>query len=291
MPVLLIGLLHLLSPAALAGPRSDGPSRAALERVISHAEAGGGHIPLDELLVDELIAPGVGVLPEACAAKLREGRAASTLSDRAMAYATALRDLCPPTCAGDRLRELGSVPEQDRQATLIAACDARGPDPVFNTPELAAQRLKMDGMAWLLLRLTLDPVFKATAGTPLADRYAALGPALVRDMTHLPKVEASPPTVEGGVPLEDAQQQVSASLYPLTACYAEALRTSPGLRGQVVVTALVDAVGRTISGVEGELPDALLMCVDGVVRAQWSFSPPPGDELGKVKVTFTLSAD
>lgn len=286
--MLLLGLLNLLCSLGLAGPR--GPSRAALEEVVALAEAGGEQ-PLDELLVDALIAPNMGALPEACASKLREGRAATTMSDRAFAYAEALRDLCPPTCAGDALGQLVVVPEDKRLQTLIDACDARGPDPVFNTPALAAERLNMDGMAFLLLRLTLDPVFKATAGTPLGDRYAALGPALVAAMTHRPTVEFNPPVVEGGVPLDDAWRQANASVYAVTACYTEALRSAPGLRGQIAVTAYVDAVGRTISGVEGALPDALLLCVDEVVRTQWRFSAPLGDELGKVQLTFTLSPD
>lgn len=286
--MLLAFLMPLLAAPALAGPRSPGPRRAALERVVALAEAG-GDVPLNDLLVDALLAPDMGVLPEACAAELRKGRAATDMSDQASAYAHALRDLCPPTCAGDTLGQLLVVPPERRVEALVNACDAQGPDPLFNTPELAAQRLNMDGFAFLLLRLTVDPVFKAEAGTSLAARYAALGPALVAAMTHLPKVEASVPVVEGGIAQVDARTQVNASLRAVTACYTEALRGDPTLDGQIAVTAYVDAVGRTISGVEGTLPDALMLCVDEAVRSQWVFSAPPGDELGKVRVTFTLT--
>lgn len=284
--------MFLALVTCMLGRAQAAPNSVALERVVAEAEAlarAPAGPPLDQFLLKALLAPDIGVLPEKCAAALREGWAATDMNYRAMAFANALFELCPPTCAGDVLEDAVRAPDSDRLALLLTACDARGPDPVFTTPALRALRPQMDGMAFLMTRMTLDPVFAVTDGTALGARYAALRPALGAAMTpSRSKVEFDVPVVGGGLLVEDAQRQLANSLPAMGACYTEALRADPTLSGQIRVSAQVAAVGPPQSHVDGPVPPDLLDCVERVVREEWTLRPPQGSGTGEVSATLTL---
>lgn len=274
-----------MAPAAVAAPNPK-----VLERVVAAAEASTAE-NLAATLLDGLLVAGAGVLPEDCAGTLRKGRGAPDMNERAMAYAGALRDTCPPTCASAVFASLAEYPASEQLSRLIAGCDAKGPDPVFGAPELRGQRIHMDGMDYLLTRMVLDPVFAATSGTALGARYEALRPTLAAAMSRHPTATFGAPVVSGGLRLVDAQAQLTGSQFAFDACYAEARRLDPAVAGQVKVVALVDAVGRTLANVDGNVPLDLLACLEHTVAERLVFEAPPGADLGRVEVTLTFRAE
>lgn len=147
---------------------SGGPDLAALDQVADAVET------LDAesrgaVLLAGLSEPGVGLVSDACAAKLNEAVVAPSPAQRATALSEAFSGPCPSTCAD--FGQLALLEPAARMEALLQSCD---PDPVFGRPELAALRAELDPIDYLAARTLLEPALSATRGTDLGARYELL---------------------------------------------------------------------------------------------------------------------
>ena len=272
-----------LSALSLA---SGAPNPSRVTPLVAAAERAPVTPELARSFIDGLLAPGVGALPEACAAGLLTARTTADPNLAATAYADALRDRCPPTCAA-RLFATGS-------GDVVEVCDAAGPDPLFGSADLRGLRAEMDGMDYLMARTVVDPVLAAAQGTPLGARLEALRPTLARSLVTAAAEARSVgfgPTEVRDLDETEVGFAVSALQPRVQACVQEARREGMTATGTFTVAALVDAVGRVLPTCDG--PEALtpvLICVDQVLRTADRMSPPSGDDLGRFSFEVTLSA-
>jgi hypothetical protein len=215
---------------ALVAGGCGGPDVEALGKMADAVETidaeRRGHV-----LLAGLSEPGVGVVGEACAAKLNEAVVAPSPAQRATAFSEALSGPCPSTCAD--FGQLAVLEPAARMKAVLQSCD---PDPVFGRPELAALRAELDPIDYLAARTLLEPALSATRGSDLGRRYELLAVDTAISLAGRAPSHGAPSETSARTSSNlDAAGVTSAATAALTACHPGVARLVLDAQGNVLI--------------------------------------------------------